>query len=111
MENYVFNLLSQRWNTQFFRKGNFEVDFIFNTPRSLLPIEVKYQETVRYPDYKNIIKLAKTIRVARALLVSKNVLRDEIVEGVTLHIIPAPLLEFFFAQKSIWLNDVNSQPY
>jgi len=101
VEDYVFNVLSQRWNTQFFRKGNFEVDFITRTPRSLLPIEVKYQETIGRRDYKNIMKLARALSLSEVLLISKNTLANESVEGVKVHTLPAPLLESYLADINV----------
>ena len=41
VENYVFNQLFQNREVKFYRKGNFEVDFVIERGHRLLAVEVK----------------------------------------------------------------------
>lgn len=93
VENYVFNLLKAKGEVKFHRFKDFEVDFVLKTENEVLPVEVKYQEKINFSDYRNLIKLAKIKGVNRAVLVPKN-LKDKIkIDGITLDLIPAVMLE------------------
>lgn len=93
VENYVFNLLKTKGKVKFHRFKNFEVDFILQTEKEVLPVEVKYQEKINSSDYQNLIKLAKIKGAGRAILVSKNLKDKAEIDGISLEIIPAVMLE------------------
>jgi len=93
VENYVFNYLHEKGHVSFFRKGNFEVDFLLTSENILLPLEVKYQNNLEKHDYTNIIKLSQKLKLNRAFIVSKNVLAENNLEGIKIRTVPASLLE------------------
>jgi len=92
-ENYVFSLLRKNFVPNFFRQGNFEVDFLIKSRNGVIPIEVKYQEKVEGEDYKNLVKLATDRGSERAYLISKNLLKMEKRGGLLIKTIPACLFE------------------
>jgi len=93
VENYVYNQLVKSGEVKFFRKNNFEVDFVVKNEKGVFPVEVKYQERINPADYKNLLKLAGILRTQQAFLVTKNVLKEELMGGIKLYQIPACLLE------------------
>lgn len=92
-ENHVFNYLKSLGEVKFYRYKNFEVDFVLKKDNWELPVEVKYQEKIAPPDYRNLVKLAQMKKAGKALLVSKKAKDQVVVDGVTVDIVPAVLLE------------------
>jgi len=54
-----------------------EVDFIVRDNESLLPIEVKYQNEIKKNDYYGLIDFKKTTGIDKAIMLTKNDLREE----------------------------------
>ena len=54
-----------------------EVDFIVRDNESLLPIEVKYQNEIKKDDYYSLIDFKKTTGIDKAIMLTKNDLREE----------------------------------
>lgn len=92
-ENYIYGLLKKNFVPNFFRQGNFEVDFLARSKAGIFPIEVKYQEKINNEDYKNLLKLAISLRSKKTYLISKNLLKTEKKAGVLIKTIPACLAE------------------
>jgi predicted AAA+ superfamily ATPase len=94
-ENYVFNFYSnQGYQVEFFRSGNFEVDFVLKDINDeVFPVEVKYQPKILEKDYRNLIKLAKKMGSKKAICVTKDLQAEKTIFGVKTFFIPAVLLE------------------
>lgn len=93
VENYIFSLLGMKSVPNFFRQGNFEVDFLTTSGVRAFPVEVKYQEKIEKDDYKNLLKLASCLGSKRAYLISKQLLITEKKAGILVKTIPACLFE------------------
>lgn len=101
IENYIFNFFSPNYPIWFYRKNNFEVDFIIKTGGSFIPIEVKYQDKIENKDYLNIITLSKMFKSNRAYLISKNSFLTKEVNGIKIKTVPTCLIE----QESFKVNE------
>lgn len=95
VENYVFNYLKKIGEVKFHRFKDFEVDFVLIAKEKTILVEVKYQEKINKADCHNLIKLAKDKDIDRVLLVTKKLQDEILVEGITVDIVPAVLLESY----------------
>lgn len=70
-----------------------EVDFIWRRSEGLLPIEVKYQNTLRDSDLKSFLLLSRRIGTTRAWVVCKYPMPTRTINGVHITYLPAHELD------------------
>jgi uncharacterized protein len=106
VENYIYNILSLSYPIWFYRKNNFEVDFIIKINNLFIPIEVKYQDKIENKDYLNLITLSKKLKSNVGYLISKSTISSKEINGVKIKTIPACLTE----QESFEVNEDLKNP-
>jgi len=79
-ETVVINNLKA---VSFWKNGN-EVDVVHDN----MPIEVKYQEKIRFEDLKSITEFMKKFKVKKGILITKNEEKEIKVEEGTVKFIP-----------------------
>jgi len=79
-ETVVINNLKA---VSFWKNGN-EVDVVHDN----MPIEVKYQEKIRFEDLKSITEFMKKFKVKKGILITKNEEREVKVEEGKIKYIP-----------------------
>lgn len=82
VETYIYNLLkSMNLKVEFYRFQNQEIDFVLtNKKGQKIPLEVKYQESIKSSDEKNLIAFSKRHQSPYAFLITKNI-EDEKKKG------------------------------
>lgn len=84
----------------YWRKGNYEVDFVMKDGSKVVPLEVKYKEKIRDKDLKPLKEFMKIYSVKRGYLVSKEKERQVVLNGKK--IILLPLTKFLlFKEKEL----------
>ncbi|MBM4401730.1 MAG: ATP-binding protein [Candidatus Cloacimonetes bacterium] len=90
VETAILSSLQKEFQSVYFwRQNGKEVDFIVRTQTQILPIEVKFQSSLKKSDLANLFKFMQKNALRRGFLISRNQL--ELVEkgGLKIIIIPA----------------------
>lgn len=101
-ENFVYNNLKIRLqltpaNIHFWRtKDKAEVDFVLNTGREVIPIEVKYANLKRPEMSRSFRSFLAKYKVSKAFIVNLSLAGEEIIQNTRVYFIP-----FFSAQIAI----------
>ncbi|MCK5176598.1 MAG: ATP-binding protein, partial [Candidatus Aenigmarchaeota archaeon] len=66
-----------------------EVNIIAEVKNKLIPVEVKYQNQITKSDIKSIMKFAKKYRCENAVVITKDLFKEETIDEVALKYIPA----------------------
>jgi len=66
-----------------------EVDFVYSTPETKLPIEVKYQNHIRPGDLESMLYYCGKEHLKKAMVVTKNEQDTKHINGVKISFIPA----------------------
>ena len=82
IENFVFSKTNANF---YFRNGGNEIDFILKE-NHILPIEVKYKNSI---DLKKFVNSLKKLKIDRGLIISKDSFDDHEVDGIRIKVIPA----------------------
>lgn len=72
----------------FWRTPRSEVDIIKRN-RKILPMEVKYRRYVLKKDVKNLLKFMKKFRINKGIVITKDLLKEEEINGKKIVYIPA----------------------
>ncbi len=73
----------------FWRTPQHEVDIIVEINNKIIPIEVKYKVHIDKKDIKGIIKFMEEFKVKKGFVITKEMLRQEIMGDKELIFIPA----------------------
>lgn len=73
----------------YYWRDGFEVDFVIKRRKEITPVEVKFREKPRLKDLKGVLQFAERYKSSLAKVVTKNDLKEETINGVSLHLIPA----------------------
>lgn len=96
VETIVFSHVRQKYKTYFFRdKQKREVDIIAINSK-LIPIEVKYQTAITRSDMNNLIFFMGQKELERGMIVTKDILREEKINGKSILLVPAWLFLLAF---------------
>ena len=91
IETFVYNYLLRKneGEINFWRQRQIkEVDFIYSTPETKLPIEVKYQNQIRPGDLENVLYYCRKEHLKKAMVVTKNEQGTKHIGGVEVNFIP-----------------------
>lgn len=90
VETAVLSSLQKEFQDIYFwlQKGK-EVDFLVRTQKGILPIEVKFQASLKKSDFANLFGFMKKSSIQKGILISRNKL--ELVENDGLRIISLPV--------------------
>jgi predicted AAA+ superfamily ATPase len=90
VENFVCNFLNTKFKqVSFWRARGKEIDFIVKNDNQILPIEVKYQRTVKREDLNNLIYYCRQKKLNSAILVTRNLLEEKTIDNIKFKFIPA----------------------
>lgn len=94
VEGAVAAHLINRFSTEFSKyvyywRSVYEVDFVVDFENKILPIEVKYRNKMDARDLKGLLGFMEKFGVKRGIVVSKDMLRKEEIDGKEIDFIPA----------------------
>ena len=92
IETFVYNYLLRKneGEINFWRQRQIkEVDFVYSTPETKLPIEVKYQNHIRPGDLENMLYYCGKEHLKKAMVVTKNEQDTKHINGVKISFTPA----------------------
>lgn len=95
VENFVFNHLKKNTsqNIYFFRQREIkEVDFLLDRPEGILPIEIKYQNSFKKTDLKNLIYYCQKEKLTKAMVITKANREEINIENIRIKLVPAHFL-------------------
>lgn len=73
----------------YYYRDRYEVDLVLETAEGLLPIEVKFTDTIRKQDLKGIESFHKKFGTDKVVIVSRELLKEESFEGRRTVFLPA----------------------
>ncbi len=87
----IENLIVAATNARFFWRTpqNYEVDVVLDEKGKITPIEVKYRQNIAKKDLKNIVRFCKKFSLTNAVVITKDILKQERVEKINIRFIPA----------------------
>ncbi len=95
---YILESAVQReflWNAEkesievfYWREKEFEVDVVVKG-MNIIPIEVKYQLDISANDFTGLIKFMESHKIARGVLITKDLLENRDFNGMEILLIPA----------------------
>ena len=71
----------------FYWKNQYEVDFVYDDSKRIIPVEVKYR--ARPTDIKGLLAFMEKFEVKRGIVVTKDTLEEKLIGDKTLMFIPA----------------------
>jgi len=94
VEGAVAAHLINRFSTEFSKYVYYwravdEVDFVVDYENKILQIEVKYRNKMNAMDLKELLGFMEKFEVGRGIVVSKDVLKKEEIDGKEIDYIPA----------------------
>jgi hypothetical protein len=92
IETFVYNYLLRKneGEINFWRQRQIkEVDFVYSTPETKLPIEVKYQNHIRPGDLENMLYYCRKEHLKKAMVVTKNEQGTKHIDGLEINFTPA----------------------
>ncbi len=99
IENVVYNVFELKYKTDklidnlsFWRQGEKEIDFIVNAGNKIVPVEVKFSNTINYKDLSVLTDYIKTKELECGVVVTKSEMNRKEVNGQTLYFIPYYLI-------------------
>jgi hypothetical protein len=72
----------------YYWKNYYEVDFIVIKDK-ITPIEVKYKDNIDKKDIRGIISFCKKFKVKKGIIITKDLLKKEKINGKTIYFVPA----------------------
>ncbi len=72
----------------YWRNGT-EVDFVIKRGKSIIPVEVKYGKDVQRKELKGLIRFATKHKISEAIIITKELMRKDVVSGINVYFIPA----------------------
>lgn len=90
VECFVFNYLSSKEGELFFwrQRQIKEVDFIWQTPEKVLPVEVKFQSEIRPEDLKNLLYYCRKEKIQEAAVITQDQKEERMFDGTKIRFIP-----------------------
>lgn len=85
---HLFFLAKKYNNTIFYFKTNSEVDFV-HSDKIVVPIEVKYKEDIKAKEIKSLLKFMEKSRIKRGIIITKDILKEEVIDKKKILFIPA----------------------
>ncbi len=76
-----------KYEVYYFR-DQYEVDFILKIKDKLIPIEVKYKNTVNKKDTKGLLEFCNKFKINKGFIITKNQYKCEYVENINIQYIP-----------------------
>lgn len=65
------------------------MDVVLDEKGKITPIEVKYRQNIAKKDLKNIVRFCKKFSLTNAVVITKDILKQERVEKINIRFIPA----------------------
>ncbi|MBI2675945.1 MAG: ATP-binding protein [Candidatus Aenigmarchaeota archaeon] len=87
-ENAIISDLFYRGKEMFFWRERHEIDVVIKN-KALVPIEIKYTNDVKKAEIKGLISFMESFGLSRGMVITKDVLRKEIVSGREIAFVPA----------------------
>lgn len=72
----------------FKRDGKKEVDFIIEKESNLIPVEIKYKNSLKKRDANNLVDFCKKKNIKKALLLTKEIEKIEKIDNVKINFVP-----------------------
>ncbi|MFH0973006.1 MAG: ATP-binding protein [Patescibacteria group bacterium] len=95
VENIIYNVLSLKYkektlinNISFYRQRNKEIDFLICKNQKILPIEVKFTNTINLKNLKVLTDYVAHKKLEYGVVISKNELDRKKINGQTIYYIP-----------------------
>ena len=88
VENCVFTHLIRKFENVSYWRDVEEVDFVVSIDNALLPVEVKYQNSIGQSDIKSVLKFCNRFKLNKGLIVTKNYFKREMFNGIEVWFIP-----------------------
>ena len=88
VENCVFTHLIRKFENVSYWRDVEEVDFVVSIDNALLPVEVKYQNSIGQSDIKSVLKFCNRFKLNKGLIVTKNDFKREMFNGIEVWFIP-----------------------
>jgi len=87
----IENLIVIATNSHFFWRTpqHYEVDIVLNEKGKITPIEVKYRKHIVKKDLKNLIRFCKKFNLENAVIITKDILKQERIGKINIRFIPA----------------------
>ena len=73
----------------YWRDERHEVDLVLDEKEGVMPIEVKYQGNIGISDTKGLVKFLNTFKEKSGIMVTKDLLEEKYIQGMTIRHIPA----------------------
>lgn len=94
VEGAVASHLINRFSTEFSKyvyywRSVYELDFVVDYENKVLPIEVKYRNKVDARDLKGLLGFMEKFGIRRGIVVSKDIMKREEIDGKEIDYIPA----------------------
>lgn len=92
VENIVINQL----NANFFWKDSLgEINILYRK----IPIEIKFKEKIEKKDLRNILRFGRKFKSKKAILITKDLEKEERINGMTVHYVP--IIKFLLKSSEI----------
>lgn len=90
VECFVFNYLSSKEGELFFwrQRQIKEVDFIWQTPEKVLPVEVKFQSEIRPEDLKNLLYYCRKEKIQEAVVITQDQKEEKMFDDIKVKFSP-----------------------
>ena len=69
-------------------KNRNEVDVILTIRKTLIPIEIKYSNNISKKELKGILCFMKTYEIKKGLVITKDILKQQNIDGNVIYFIP-----------------------
>jgi len=94
MENLLFSSLSTLESNKFYfwRNERREVDFVLEKNKDILPFELKFKNQIARSDLDNLVYFSRKHKLKRAILVTKNDMKQAEHKGIDIYFLPFYLM-------------------
>lgn len=92
LENIVFKYLYSLRMPLYYWRQRYEVDFVIETEKGAIPIEVKDSDDIAKKDLRGIIEFMRRYDLKRGIVVTRTLFKEERVNGRSVLFIPAIIL-------------------
>ncbi len=75
--------------TPFYWKNKYEVDFVFDDSKRIVPVEVKYRGEISNTDIKGLLEFAEKFKLKEGVVITRDLLECREIEGKEILFIPA----------------------
>lgn len=92
LKNIVFKYLYSLRMPLYYWRQRYEVDFVIETEKGAIPIEVKDSDDIAKKDLRGIIEFMRRYDLKRGIVVTRTLFKEERVNGRSVLFIPAIIL-------------------